>query len=173
MTPARRTPVWFPWAVMGVIVVVALAVGTLTGSETVTPADRVLALTQSIRCPQCAGQSVAESDVSVAREIRREIAQRVEQGQTDDQIRAYFASAFGSDALLTPPSDGVGGLVWILPVVAVVVALGGLAVAFRRWSGDVPVPATDDDRALVDQALNDEVAGASPTTGQDAHGEPT
>jgi cytochrome c-type biogenesis protein CcmH/NrfF len=155
MTTARRTPMWLPWAVMGVIVVVALAVGTLTGSQPVTPADRVLALTQSIRCPQCAGQSVAESDVTVSREIRREIAQRVEQGQTDDQIRAYFSSVFGPDALLSPPTEGVSGLVWILPAVAVVLALIGLAVAFRRWSADPPAAATEDDRALVDTALMD------------------
>ena len=169
MTAARRTPMWFPWAVMGLIVVVALTVGTLTASQTVTPADRVLSLTQSIRCPQCAGQSVADSDVSVSREIRREIAQRVEEGQTDEQIRAYFSSAFGPDALLTPPTDGVGGLVWILPVVAVVAGLGGLALAFRRWSAQVPVPATDDDRALVDRALHDNAAGPSTRPPQDAH----
>lgn len=158
---------------MGVIVVVALGVGSLTGSQPVTPADRVLALTQSIRCPQCAGQSVAESDVSVSREIRREIAQRVEEGQTDDQIRAYFSSAFGPDALLTPPTDGVGGLVWILPVVAVVVAIAGLGVAFRRWSAAVPAQATDDDRALVDQALHDGTSGNGGTPGGDGDGDPT
>jgi cytochrome c-type biogenesis protein CcmH len=167
---------WVPWAVMAVIVVVALAVGTFTGSETVTPADRVLALTQSIRCPQCAGQSVAESDVAVSREIRREIAQRVEQGETDDQIRAYFSSAFGPDAILTPPTDGVSGLVWVLPVVAVVAALVGLGVAFRRWSSVPSIHATDDDRALVDLALRNDGAGdagGADVPGGDGDGEPT
>jgi cytochrome c-type biogenesis protein CcmH len=149
---------WIPWSVIAAVVVVALAVGSVGQSEPPTAADRVLALTQSIRCPQCAGQSVAESDVSVSREIRRDIANRVEQGQTDDQIRDYYAASFGPDALLTPSAEGVGGLVWVLPVVAVLAAAVGLAVAFRRWSASATAEATDDDRDLVARLL----AGDAP-----------
>jgi len=152
----RRFPLWLPWSVMAVVVVVALAVGTVGGGESPTNAERVVALTRAIRCPQCAGQSVAESDVAVSREIRRDIAGRVEQGQTDEQILAYYSSdtVFGPDALLSPPSEGAGGVVWVLPVVVAVLGLAGLGLAFRRWSG-TSVRATDDDRALVEQALAD------------------
>ncbi len=140
---------------MAAIVVVTLAVGSVGSSEPPTNADRVLVLTRSIRCPQCAGQSVAESDVSVSREIRRDIAQRVEQGQTDDEIRAYYASdtVYGPDALLAPPTEGVGGLVWLLPVAALALAAVGLGLAFRRWSASGRRDATEDDRALVAEAL--------------------
>lgn len=161
--PARRVPLWLSWSVIGVVVVVALAVGSFGQSEPPTAADRVLALTQSIRCPQCAGQSVAESDVAVSREIRRDIASRVEQGQTDEQIRDYYAASFGPDALLTPPSDGVGGLVWVLPVVVVLAAAVGLALAFRRWSASAAPHATDADRDLVARLLaGDGSAGGEP-----------
>jgi len=139
---------------MAVVVVLALVVGSIGAGEPPTNAERVVALTRAIRCPQCAGQSVAESDVAVSREIRRDIAARVEQGQTDDDILAYYASdtVFGPDALLSPPAEGVSALVWVLPVVVAIAALGALALAFRRWSGS-STHATDDDRALVDRAL--------------------
>ena len=150
----RRLPLWVPWSAMAIVVVVALAVGSLGGGEPPTNAERVVALTRAIKCPQCAGQSVAESDVAVSREIRRDIAARVEQGQTDEDILAYYASdtVFGPDALLSPPAEGVSGLVWLLPAVEAILALGALALAFRRWSGS-SARATDDDRALVEQAL--------------------
>ena len=121
------------WVGLGVVVVALLVAGSLGGQTAPTAADRVLALTQTIRCPQCAGQPVAESDVAVSRQIRRDIAERVEAGQTDEEILAYYASSFGPDALLTPPATGVGSLVWILPVLAVVLGGVGLVLAFRRW----------------------------------------
>ncbi len=152
---SRRFPLWVPWSAMAVVVVVALAVGSIGGGEPPTNAERVVSLTRAIRCPQCAGQSVAESDVAVSREIRRDIASRVEQGQTDEDILAYSSdTVFGPDALLSPPAEGVSALVWVLPVVVAIAALGALALAFRRWSGSSR-RATDDDRALVEQALGE------------------
>ena len=161
---SRPIPSWLPWAIMAAIVVVALAVGSVGINEPPTNAERVQNLTRSIRCPQCAGQSVAESDVSVSREIRRDIAQRVEQGQTDEEIRAYYSSdtVYGPDALLTPPADGVGGLVWVLPVVAIALAAVGLTLAFRRWAASGRRDATDEDRALVAEALDAPDGGTEP-----------
>jgi cytochrome c-type biogenesis protein CcmH len=141
------------WVVLAVVTVGALALGTFSGTTPQTPADRVQALSTSIRCPQCLGQSVAESDVTVSREIRRDIARRVEEGQTDDEIRAYYASSFGDDALLSPPTEGIGSVVWILPVVVVIAGGLGLAVALRRWSAGAGGAASADDRALVEGAL--------------------
>lgn len=163
---ARRVPLWVPWAVMAVVVVVALAVGSLGAAAPPTNAERVVTLSRAIRCPQCAGQSVAESEVAVSREIRRDIASRVEQGQTDEDILAYYSAdtVFGPDALLSPPAEGVSGVVWVLPVVVAVAAIAALGLAFRRWSGTA-TPATDDDRALVDRALADHAPpddGATP-----------
>lgn len=171
----RRLPLWVPWSAMAVVVVVALAVGSIGGAEPPTNAERVVSLTRAIRCPQCAGQSVAESDVAVSREIRRDIASRVEQGQTDEDILAYYSSdtVFGPDALLSPPSEGVGGLVWVLPVVVAVAALAVLGLAFRRWAGP-GVRATDDDRQLVARALapsgerNSAIGDAGDDAGDDA-----
>jgi cytochrome c-type biogenesis protein CcmH/NrfF len=51
-----------------------------------------------------------------------------------------------------PPKSGVDSLVWVLPVVALVLAVGGLVVAFRKWRLAPDTVPTDDDRALVEAA---------------------
>jgi cytochrome c-type biogenesis protein CcmH len=168
---SRVRPSVAAWLVLAAVTVGALVFGTLADNEPVTPADRVLSLTKSIRCPQCLGQSVAESDVTVSREIRRDIARRVEEGQTDAEIRAYYASSFGEDALLSPPSSGLGGLVWVLPVAVLVAGAAGLALALRRWSADRGHEASEDDRALVAEALASRGRRADPaSTGADRTG---
>ncbi|MGI9602077.1 MAG: cytochrome c-type biogenesis protein [Acidimicrobiales bacterium] len=116
-----------------------------------TNADRAYSLANRYACPVCQGQSVAESDVPIARSIRAEIRRRVDEGQSDDEITAYLVGRFpGID--LNPSRSGFTGLVWILPVVVGAAALAGLVVVFRRWQ-QIPVEeASADDVDLVERA---------------------
>jgi cytochrome c-type biogenesis protein CcmH len=120
------------YALMAVVLIGALWAGTHGGSAS-TPDERALALEQQIKCPVCRGQSVAESDSPAAKAIRTEISRRISDGQSDSEIRNYFAATLGPDLLLRPPSSGLAGLVWVLPVVGLVTAGGALAFTFVRW----------------------------------------
>ncbi|MCU0309684.1 MAG: cytochrome c-type biogenesis protein CcmH [Acidimicrobiales bacterium] len=163
---AARSPLrtWLPWAVLFVVVVTLLAFGSQGTTGDLTAQDRVTNLARTIKCPTCSGESAAESNAPSSQEVRRDIALRIEQGQTDDEIRAFYVSRYGDGILLTPASTGVASLVWIIPVVAVVVAGAGLVVVLRRGTRETAT-ATDDDRALVAEA-RDGLAG-----GRDGHGE--
>jgi cytochrome c-type biogenesis protein CcmH len=145
------------WVVMGVVVVVALTVGVVQGREPRTLQHRVDAIAKTIRCPVCDSESVYESRTAAAEDIRRQIAIQVQDGRRADEIRASISASYDQDLLLTPPSDGIAGLVWVLPIVAVALAAAGLVVAFRRWHTRVSEP-TDADRELVAKAR----AGGGP-----------
>ena len=153
--PARRHIGWVPYLVMGALVLLALVVGADRGDGPPSDSERVFSLSRTIACPTCDGQSVAESEAPLAKEIRRDIAVRVDTGETDEQILAYYARTQGEDILLTPPSEGVGGLVWVIPVAGAVIALAALAVVFARWRRRPRVHASDADRDLVAHALED------------------
>jgi cytochrome c-type biogenesis protein CcmH len=133
VTAARR---WGSWVLLVVVVAGALLIGTTDDGGPRTDVERVQSIAASVRCPTCRGQSVADSDAIAAENVRREIARRVGEGESDDEIRAALAARFGDTILLTPPRSGVAGLVWVLPVAGVVVAVAGLAFAFRRWGRD-------------------------------------
>jgi cytochrome c-type biogenesis protein CcmH len=121
------------WAAVVAVAVALLVYGTVDAGGARTDEDRVEGLAETIKCPTCRSQSAADSDAPASRAIRTEIARRVDAGQSDGEIRAYFRSRYGEEILLTPSSSGVAGLVWILPVAALVVAVFGLGLAFRRW----------------------------------------
>ena len=135
-----------------VVVVVALVVGSTGSDEPRSDAERAQAIAGTVRCPTCGGQSVASSDAVAAVEIRREIDRRVAAGEDEEEVQAALVAAYGEGILLNPPSSGVAGLVWVLPVAALVVAAGALALAFRRWRPAVDGPATEEDRRLVEAA---------------------
>jgi cytochrome c-type biogenesis protein CcmH len=83
-------------------------------------------------------------------------------------VRQYLLATYGDEVLLTPPRTGVGSLVWILPVAGLLIALGALAFAFRRWRLEPAGPsASAADRELVASALRSPIDHSAP----DPHGE--
>jgi cytochrome c-type biogenesis protein CcmH len=152
------------WLAMLAIVVAALLVGITDDGGPRTDGERARDLSASIACPTCDGQSVADSDSSAARNVRTFIERRIADGETDGQIRDELAARYGERILLTPGRSGLAGLVWVLPVAALVAALAGLALAFRHWRGRGVVHATDDDRALVDKARSAASTGSSASS---------
>ncbi|CAN5753874.1 hypothetical protein BH23ACT2_BH23ACT2_00550 [soil metagenome] len=167
--PMRGARPWLGWAAVAVVAMVLLAVGSLGGGERSDDA-RARNLEETIRCPQCASQAVAHSETPSARGVKAVIAERIEAGNTDEEIRDFIASRYGSDVLLEPSGSGFGGLVWGLPVVVAVVAASGLVYRFRDWRpGGFEV--TDGDRDLVADALDDLHRGRSAHRGDRADGD--
>ena len=154
---ALRGPVFrrWSWLVIAALVVVSLTRAATSDGPPLTTQERVHDIAATIKCPTCRSQSVAGSDSAAARAIRVEITRRVNDGESADAIRAAVAATYGEDVLLTPTRSGVEGLVWILPVVALVLGLAGVGAAFRRWRRMPVAAATDADRALVARALSE------------------
>lgn len=152
------------------VIVIALAIALLSVAAfdrhrgPSNNAEREFSLGAQFACPVCGGQSIAESDVPIAREIRKEIRSRLDQGQTDDQIRQYLVGLYGEHIDLKPKVSGVTGLVWFLPVFVFVLALAGLAAVFRRWRREESAAATDADRQLVAHAMASSREAVDDTT---------
>lgn len=127
----------------------ALLFGSVDDPPPSTNADRVYGLAQDFACPVCQGQSVAESDVPVAREIRRQIGVWVDEGRTDAYIRDQLVGFYGEDIDYNPAASGITSLVWIIPVVAGAVAATGLVIVFRGWRTEEVLEAAVEDRRLV------------------------
>lgn len=149
----RRRQLIVSWGLLGVVVVAALAYGSL-GQPEPTPAERARSLAGQFACPQCDGQSVRDSDVGISVQIRAEILRKVEQGQSDDEILSFLTQAYGESYLLTPSASGAASLAWAIPVFAAVVAGAGLALAFWRWR-PTSTSVTDEERDLVDKAMRE------------------
>jgi cytochrome c-type biogenesis protein CcmH len=149
---------------MAVVLVAALAVGAGGRSGPPTLEERLKSVTSEIRCPTCRSQSVADSDSPAARFIRDEVRQRIEAGESNRQITAYLVSRYGDDIRLDPERTGVAGLVWLLPVAAVLIALVGLVLAFRRGRRRPPDAVSAADRARVAEAL--ELASRDESRGE-------
>jgi len=163
MNIAKALKGWAGWLAMGLVLVAALLVAVQRDGGPRTQGERVDAIARTIKCPTCRSESVYESQATASENIRTEIARQVAAGRSDGEVRAFLAARYGEDILLVPKGTGITGLVWVLPVAALVVAVAGLAVVFLRWrreAADAAAHVTDADRALVEAALRADEGGA-------------
>jgi cytochrome c-type biogenesis protein CcmH len=147
---------WPAWVLLVFVVVAFLAVGASRDSGPSTPAERADAIAQRVACPVCDGESVYESRNTASVNLRNAISQLVDEGRaSDDEIIAVIERSYGGQVLLVPKASGFDALVWALPVAALVCAVAGLAVTFRRWrrEGAGAHDPTDDERTMVAAAL--------------------
>ncbi len=90
--------------------------------------ERYENLTHELRCMQCMNNSIADSPVGLAADLRRDVKEMLLAGKSDDDIRAYMVKRYGRVILFTPPVEGSSAWVWVTPAAAL---LAGLYIAIR------------------------------------------
>jgi cytochrome c-type biogenesis protein CcmH len=141
------------WGVMALVLVAALAVASGGQGGPLTEDEQVERIADKVRCPTCRGLSAADSDAPAATAIRDEIRRRLREGQSEGQILGYLEGTYGADIRLEPKGEGVGVLVWVLPLAGAAAAVAGLAVVFSRRRRRRAPRVSEADRALVEEAM--------------------
>jgi cytochrome c-type biogenesis protein CcmH len=95
-------------------------------------------LTAEVRCLVCQNQTIADSSAPLAQDLRREIRQRIEQGQTESQIKIFLTERYGDFVLYRPRYGGVSSVLWIAPGL---LSLIGVIVLWRivRRRAEYPI----------------------------------
>lgn len=123
---------------------VILTLGTVVAFLVLTgpsQADRVDRLGNSIRCPVCQGESIADSPSTMARDMMALVSERVEEGWSDDEIVDELLGSYSGAVLLDPPASGSTLVLWVAPVVALI-AGAGVIVWWERHPGAAESAAT-------------------------------
>jgi len=92
-------------------------------------------LMETVRCLVCQGQSIADSDADMAGDMRALIRERIQKGESPEQVRAWLVERYGDWVTYAPPQHGAAALLWALP--AILILIGGFVAAgrIRRRSG--------------------------------------
>jgi len=100
---------------------------TPTGEPPPDLSPEVFRIASELRCPVCQGESAAESNAGVSQEMRRQIAEMLKEGKSEEAIKQYFVERYGEWILYAPPKRGINWLLWLAP------AIGLLVLGFGLW----------------------------------------
>lgn len=90
------------------------------------------ALMETIRCVVCQGQSIADSDATMAGDMRALVRTRISAGESAGEVRDWLIERYGAYITYDPPLTGATAALWLAPLV--LLAIGGWVArsSFRR-----------------------------------------
>ena len=122
-------------------------------------------LNKTIMCPVCPGESIDQSQNTLAVQMRGIVDDKIAMGWSDARIRGFFVERYGPSVLLDPPTEGIGLAVWIGAPLGVALALAAFALALRHMRR--PTAQDGGDGSAKAQALKDDDAGDMDETDAD------
>ncbi|WP_425284363.1 cytochrome c-type biogenesis protein [Methylocapsa palsarum] len=114
---------------------------------------RARALSAQLRCMVCQNESIDDSEASLAKDLRILVRERLQAGDSDEQVRSYLVQRYGDFILLKPPFKLETLALWGAPFL--VLLCGGIAIVFasRRRIRDAAPRLSESERARLEALL--------------------
>jgi cytochrome c-type biogenesis protein CcmH len=117
---------------------------------------QVMAIAEELRCLVCQNETIAASHADLAVDLRKQIRIKLQQGQSESQIKAFMVERYGDFILYRPPLKTRTWLLWGGPFLLLLVAATALVLNIRRRGRSgaaAPLPSEDSERArrLLDE----------------------
>lgn len=129
--------------VFGVLLFASAATAIDTGKAFDDPQlqARYEKLIAEVRCLQCQNQSIKDSNVQLASDLRREIRRLISEGKSDAEVADFLVERYGDFALYRPRASGKTLLLWLAPFVLIVF---GCVAIFRIVRHRMALPIDDE-----------------------------
>ncbi|SRR6266516_2114646 len=116
--------------------------------------QRVMNLSQELRCLVCQNETLADSRADLAEDLRTQIREQMKAGKSDKEIVAFLTTRYGDFILYRPPVKPTTYLLWFGPFVLMI---AGLTLLFRnlkqRRELIIDKPLSQDERRRAEELL--------------------
>lgn len=113
-------------------------------------------LTQSLRCPQCQNNNIADSNATIAVDMRGKVFELLQEGKSKNDVVDYMVARYGNFVTYDPPMTASTLVLWIAPLLLVL--LGVVFLLRRKPKTQSAVKSqdvlTDEDNARLAELLN-------------------
>ncbi|MCX8018044.1 MAG: cytochrome c-type biogenesis protein CcmH [Rhodocyclaceae bacterium] len=137
-----RTLVWFALLALA-LPVCAKEAAPLAADPQVE--QRMVKITEELRCLVCQNESLAGSQADLAKDLRNEVRELIKSGKSDDEVKDFLVSRYGDFVLYRPQVKPSTYLLWAGPFILLALGIVALIRYLRRR-----------DRAVADTPLSEE-----------------
>ncbi len=117
----------------------ALAIDTERAFDDPALQSRYEALNRELRCLVCQNQTIADSNATLAQDLRREVREQIAAGRTDEEIRRFMIDRYGDFVLYRPRMTATTFLLWAAPVLLLVAGVFALVRVVRRRAAEADI----------------------------------
>lgn len=115
-------------------------------------------LIQELRCPQCQNNNIADSNATIATDMRHKTLELLKQGKSKDEVVSYMVERYGNFVTYDPPMTPATLLLWLMPLL--LIGFGALLLLKRKGRKRQAVDSASKstktlDQARLQQILND------------------
>lgn len=125
---------WVMLVALALVNAGALAIDTEAAFPDPALQARYEHMIRELRCVQCQNQSIADSPVGLAADLRRQVREMIAAGKTDADIKRYMTDRYGDFVLYDPPLRARTYVLWAAPVLLMLITLGVAARVILRRS---------------------------------------
>jgi cytochrome c-type biogenesis protein CcmH len=117
---------------------------------------RARAISKNLRCLVCRNENIDDSNAGLARDLRVMVRERLQAGDSDEQVVAFVVSRYGEYVLLKPRFTGSNLLLWAAGPIMLLLGGGlGWQVIRRRKEGDAPEGLNADEAQRLKELLEE------------------
>jgi cytochrome c-type biogenesis protein CcmH len=145
----------FPFLMLAMLALVRPVLAVLPSEQLADPKleARARAISQELRCVVCQNQTIDDSDATLAHDLRVIVRERLEAGDSDEQVKAYIVKRYGAYVLLKPPLEPATILLWFGPLFVLLAGAAGSFVYLRRRRVADPGTLSSDEELEVSRIL--------------------
>jgi cytochrome c-type biogenesis protein CcmH len=115
--------------------------------------QRLIAISEELRCLVCQNESLAGSRADLAQDLRREIRTLIKANKTDAEIMDFMVTRYGDFVRYRPPVNPVTWLLWFGPFLLLLVGLWVLFRMVRSSQRNAQAPVLDPEQRAKAQSL--------------------
>jgi cytochrome c-type biogenesis protein CcmH len=150
--------------ILALVCLCLLALGAAAGA--VEPRERLAdpaleararAISKELRCLVCQNESIDDSGADLAHDLRVLLRERLQRGDSDQDVRSFLVSRFGQFVLLRPPVEPATYALWFgPPLVLLLAAIAFAARLRRRGSSAAPMSLSDGERQRLARLIEED-----------------
>jgi cytochrome c-type biogenesis protein CcmH len=128
----------FLGCVLGLLCVVAIqAKEAVPLAEDPVIEQRLITISEEMRCLVCQNESLAGSRAELAQDLRRELRELIKDGKSDAEIKEFMVSRYGDFVLYRPPVKPSTWGLWLGPFALVLIGLFFLIRYLKRRNSEI------------------------------------
>ncbi|MGV6802454.1 MAG: cytochrome c-type biogenesis protein [bacterium] len=122
---------------------------------------RAREISKELRCVVCQNQSIDDSNAPLARDMRILVRERLLEGDSNEEVKAYLVDRYGTFVLLKPPVQANTWILWFSPIVILLLTLVGYIYILRKRkdkiTGVAPEALSDEERHQINEIQNSHI----------------